>query len=116
MKKFIFFSTDGDINELEYKSYNSIKDNYKFSEIIEYNKYNFKILFNKNNNEKKNLTVLPFYNKEIFGPFILLSLDENSNIKTFTEKKFLKLLSKNKIAPNNSIDEYSSDDFNLSDD
>lgn len=117
MKNYLYFSTDGDIEQLETKLKIFVNDNYKeynFIETIEYNKYNFIILFNKNNDDKKNLTVLPFYNKDIYGAFVLFAIDQQNNIKSFTEKKFLQLISK-KIK-SSSFEDYSSDDFNLSDD
>tara|TARA_B100001093_G_scaffold189451_1_gene182006 strand:+ start:8530 stop:8895 length:366 start_codon:yes stop_codon:yes gene_type:complete len=121
MKNYLYFSPDGELEELKTKSKIYDSDDYteyKYIETIEYNKYNFIILFNKNENEKINLTSLPFYNKNINGPFLLLALDKQNNFKSLTQKKFLQLISKDNFKKHtlNTIEDYSSDDFNLSDD
>tara|TARA_A100001015_G_C14476895_1_gene513949 strand:+ start:169 stop:513 length:345 start_codon:yes stop_codon:yes gene_type:complete len=114
MKTYLHFSTEGEVTEIKTndKLFNS--DSYKdytYIENITHNSNNFIILFNKNTNEKKNITSLPFYNKELFGNFILFIIDNQNNIKSLTENKFLKFINVSK----KNINDYSSDDFNLSD-
>lgn len=111
MKTYLSFSTEGEINEFKtteklFKS--DIYTNYKFIDKINHNKYNFIILYN--NDTIKNITVLPFYNKDIYGKFLLFQTDKENNLKSLTENKILKLF--NKLKTN--IEDYSSDDFNLS--
>ena len=48
----------------------------------------------------------------IFGDFLLFIIDSENNIKSLTENKFLKFIN----ISHKSINDYSSDDFNLSDD
>jgi hypothetical protein len=115
MKIYIEFSVNGEITEIktnnaEFKQ--SDYNDYKFIEKIKYDKYNFILLYNKNNQDKKNLTSLPFYKNEIFGAFILFIIDGENIIKNLTENKFIKILGTFKKFPQ----DYSSDDFNLSDD
>jgi len=111
MKTYLSFSIEGEINEIKtvdtiFKSDNY--SNYSFIDKIKHNKYNFIILYN--HDIIKNITVLPFYNKDIYGEFLLFQIDEQNNLKSLTENKFLKLF--NKLKTN--IEDYSSDDFNLS--
>lgn len=111
MKTYLEFSILGQIKEQKTK--------YKFISINDFNDYNTleKITFNNNNyilltnsnNKEKNISVLPFYNNIIFGSFLLFKIDNDDNIISFSEKKFLNLL--NKI---NKFEDYSSDDFDLS--
>ena len=114
MKTYLHFSIEGDVIEIKTKDklFNSenYKD-YKYIEHIIHNSNNFIILYNKKTDDKKNITSLPFYKKEIFGDFILFIIDSENNIKSLTEKKFLKFLN----ISQKSISDYSSDDFNLSD-
>ena len=115
MKTYLQFSVEGDILELKTNDKIFNKDNYTDYNNIEnviYNKHNFIILFNNKELEKKNISVLPFYKKDIYGSFLLFVIDNEKNIKSLTEQKYLKLLS---IAKKN-YEDYSSDDFNLSDD
>ena len=115
MKTYLLFSIEGELTEYKTKDKSFDSTNYTtFSYIyyINYNKNNFIILYNKNVSDKKNITVLPFYNKEIYGAFIVFLTDSENNLKSFTEVKFLKLLN---ISQKNIDQEYSSDDFNLSD-
>jgi hypothetical protein len=113
MKTYLNFSINGEITEMKTKDkYIKIEDyiNYNLFEFINHNKYNLIILYNNDKKHSKNITYLPFYNKEILGDFLLFSVDSEKNIKSLTEKKFLKIL--NIIQKN--IEDYSSDDFNLS--
>ena len=124
MRTYLEFSVDGDIVELKLKDkvFDANNYDYKFIENINYNKYNFVVLYNKYSNEeilnnldnKKNISVLPFLNKEIYGKFAVFMVDSSNNLKSFSENKLLNLIN---IKPKNSedIDNYSSDDFNLSD-
>lgn len=115
MKTYLQFSVDGEILELKTNDKIFNKDNYTDYNNIEnviYNKHNFILLFNNKELEKKNISVLPFYKNDIYGNFLLFIIDNDKNIKSLTEHKYLKLLS---IAKKN-YEEYSSDDFNLSDD
>lgn len=125
MKTYLEFSVNGDIQEIKSKDkvFDVTNYDYKFIDNIEYNKYNFIILYNKYtedqilnnyNNYKKNITKLPFLEKIIYGKFIIFLVDSSNNLKSFTENKLLNLIN---IKPSNidDIDNYSSDDFNLSD-
>ena len=124
MKTYLEFSVDGDIVELKSKDkvFDAIKYDYKFIDNIVYNKYNFIILYNKyteeqilnNYNCKKNITNLPFIEKNMYGKFALFIVDSSNNLKSFSENKLLNLIN---IKPKSTedIDNYSSDDFNLSD-
>ena len=96
MKNFLFFSIEGDIEELKTSDNIIEPDKYKYNYIdtIIDSKYNYIILYNNDTNEKKNLTFLPFYKKNIYGPFLLFAIDKNNNIKSLTQKKFLQLVSK----------------------
>lgn len=114
MKTYLHFSTNGEVTEIKTKNklfnfhdYNQ----YKYIENITHNSNNFIIIFNKNKEDKKNITSLPFYKKDLFGDFILFIIDNENNIKSITENKFLKLIN----ISSKSINDYSSDDFNLSD-
>lgn len=116
MKTYLEFSVDGDITEIKTKNKsfdaNDYINDYKFVENINYNKYIFILLYNNSdNNNQKNITKLPFYNRDLYGKFIIFMLDSENNIKSFTENKFLNLITVKK----NQIEDYSSDDFNLSD-
>jgi hypothetical protein len=114
MITYLHFSVLGEIEELKtkHKILNLENfNNFSFKEKVLHNTHSFIILFNKNTNEKKNITSLPFYKKEIIGDFLLFKVDENDNLKSLTENKFLKLIN---ISQKN-INDYSSDDFNLSD-
>ena len=114
MKTYLRFSTEGDVIEIKTKDKLFNGENYKDFTYIEYvthNSNNFIILYNKNTDDKKNITSLPFYKKDVFGDFILFIIDSQNNIKSLTEKKFLKFLN----ISQQSINDYSSDDFNLSD-
>lgn len=114
MKTYLHFSTEGELTELKTKDklFNSsnFKD-YTYIENITHNSHYFIILFNKKTNDKINITSLPFYHKKLFGNFILLIVDNENNLKSLTENKFLKFIN---ISQRN-ISDYSSDDFNLSD-
>lgn len=117
MKTYLSFSIEGEITEIKIKDkqFNIDKFNnlFKYNENIIYNSYNFIILFNKNKESKKNISCLPFFKEELFGNFLLFSINNNNNtLKSLTENKFLKLIN---ISQKN-ISDYSSDDFNLSDD
>lgn len=124
MKTYLEFSVDGDILELKSKDkvFEATNYDYKFIDNIVYNKYNFIILYNKYTEEqilnnyycKKNITKLPFIEKNIYGKFAVFIVDSSNNLKYFSENKLLNLIS---IKPKNTedIDNYSSDDFNLSD-
>ena len=124
MKIYLEFSVDGDIVELKTKDkvIESNNYDYKYIENISYNKYNFVLLYNNNNDNdndndndcKKNITNLPFIKKDIHGKFVIFMVDSENNIKSFNENKLLNLIN---IKPQNNedIDNYSSDDFNLSD-
>ena len=124
MKTYLEFSVDGDILELKSKDKIFYANNYdyKFIDNIVYNKYNFIILYNKYTEEqilnnydcKKNITKLPFIEKNIYGKFSVFIVDSSNNLKSFSENKLLNLIS---IKPKSTedIDNYSSDDFNLSD-
>ena len=123
MKTYLEFSNNGEITEHKIKEKNFNKENYidfKYIERIIYNKYNFILLFNifdNANNKIKNITVLPFYNNNIYGNFLLFNTEiledtkESFNLKSLTEIKFLKLIN----TTDKPIEDYSSDDFNLSD-
>jgi len=114
MKTYLHFSTEGEVAEIKTKEKlfkSEDYNNYTFIEIITHNSYNFIILFNKNENDKKNITYLPFYKKELLGDFVLFAVDNENNIKSLTENKFLKFIN----ISQKSINDYSSDDFNLSD-
>jgi len=113
MKTYLEFSVLGEITELKTK-YKFIDINnfnfYNTLEKISYNNNNYGLLINTNNNSfEKNISVLPFYNKDIFGSFLLFKIDNDDNIISFKEKNFLNLLNKN-----NTFEDYSSDDFDLS--
>ena len=114
MKTYLHFSTEGEVIEIKTKdklfNYENYKD-YMYIKYITHNSYNFIILFNKQINDKKNITSLPFYNEELFGDFILFIVEDKNNIKSLTENKFLKFIN----VSQKSVNEYSSDDFNLSD-
>ena len=114
MRYYLHFNTIGEIEEFKTKDtvFNSNNySEYSFIENVKYNKYNYIILYNKNS-AIKNITALPFLkNMEIYGDFLLFAIDSNSNIKSLTENKYMKLLNTVKI----NIEDYSSDDFNLSD-
>lgn len=115
MKTYLRFSVEGEIEELKTKEKQFNKDNYTdYNNMVNvmYNKKNFIILFNNKELEKKNISVLPFYKQDIYGEYILFIIDNENNIKSLTEQKYLKLL---RISKKN-YEEYSSDDFNLSDD
>ena len=114
MKTYLHFSIEGDVIEIKTKNKLFNKKNYKdftYIENINHNSNNFIILYNKNKDDKKNITSLPFYKKELFGDFILFIIDTENNIKSLSEKKFLKFINNSQ----QSINDYSSDDFNLSD-
>ena len=115
MKTYLSFSVDGEITELKIKD-KSFKienyANYTYIDKVIHNRHDFNILYNKIENDKKNITSLPFYDKEIYGDFLLIEIDnDNNNLKSLTENKFLKLIS----ISQKEITDYSSDDFNLSD-
>lgn len=115
MKIYLKFSICGDITELKTKDnifYKDNYDNYKLIENISYNNKLLILLFNNDTSQNKNITVLPFYDNIIYGDFILFLVDQNDKLKNFNETKFLKLLNKFEKV----IEDYSSDDFNLSDD
>lgn len=132
MKTYLEFSNKGDITEHQFDNKKFNKENYtdfKNIEKIMYNKYNFIILYNTfdSTNLIKNITNLPFYNKEIYGNFLLFSYSLNCKknekqelnnsvndiiiLKSLSEIKFLKLIN----IVDKPIEDYSSDDFNLSD-
>lgn len=113
MKTYLRFSNEGEITELKTKNILFKCENYtdyNFIDNINHNKYNFIILYNKMN-EIKNITSLPFYKKEIYGNFLLFAVDNVNNIKSFTENKLMKFINIEK----KNIEDYSSDDFSLSD-
>lgn len=144
MKTYLEFSNKGDITEHQFNNRKFNKENYtdfKYIEKIMYNKYNFILLYNTfdDSNSVKNITHLPFYDKDIYGNFLLFSyslnelksenkienksekINENPELnscnydtiqlKSLTEIKFLKLIN----IVDKPIEDYSSDDFNLSD-
>lgn len=124
MKTYLEFSNNGEIIEHKLNNKNFNKENYtdfKYIKKIIYNKYNFILLYNvfdNNINSIKNITVLPFYENCIYGNFLLFSsvnkdCNEQSNniiLKSLNEVKFLKLIN----IIDKPIEDYSSDDFNLS--
>lgn len=133
MKTYLQCSIIGEITEIKTKHKIFNNDDFKEYlniEYINYDKYIFVICKNKetqetqvsgngfsNESHKKNITFLPFYSNEIYGNFLLFLVDNNNNIMSLTENKFLKFTSK-KIQNSsslNKIEDYSSDDFNLSD-
>jgi cobalamin biosynthesis protein CobT len=59
---------------------------------------------------EKNIINLPFIDFEIFGDFILYYIDNENKIKSLTQSKLFKIISKNN---KNLEEEYSSDDFNI---
>lgn len=125
MRHYLEFTTEGEILEHKTQSTEFISTefmDYKFIESIIWNNTTFIILFNQNekitknknkNQLKLNLTSLPFYQKNIYGNFLLFVIDSINNIKSLTENKFLKFLNKHKKDLQD-IEDYSSDDFNLS--
>ncbi len=122
MKVYLQFSIIGEVTELKIKDKLFSKENfneYDTHEYVEHDKYKFIICKNEKNNKthQKNITFLPFYQKEIYGDFLLFLIDNEDNIISLPEKKFLKFTN---IKLQNSssltkIEDYSSDDFNLSD-
>ena len=119
MKIYIQFSTIGEITELKTKNKLFSKDicnDYSIIEYIDHDKYRFVICKN-NINLQKNITFLPFYQSAIYGDFLLFLVDNDDKIISLTENKFLKFTNKKLQNSNslNNIEEYSSDDFNLSD-
>ena len=123
MKTYLEFSVNGDITELKTKNKSfDINDynDFKLMKNLTYNKYKFILLYNEYTledksikNIKQNITKLPFLDKIIYDKFIIFNVDDENNIKTFHESKLLNLINiKQKISE---IDDYSSDDFNLSD-
>ena len=122
MKIYLQFSTIGEITELkikESKYREEIFNEYDTHEYIEHEKYKFIICKNEKNNKtyQKNITFLPFYEKEIYGNFLLFLIDNDNNIISLSEKKFMKFTNKKlqNISSLNNIEDYSSDDFDLSD-
>lgn len=114
MKTYLSFSVYGEITELKIKEKIFKMENYADYTHIDkaiHNKHNFNILYNTIEDDKKNITSLPFYNKEIYGDFLLIEIDNDNNLKSLTENKFLKLISFSQ----KEMTDYSSDDFNLSD-
>jgi len=113
MKTYLEFSILGEIKEQKTK-YKLIDinnfDKYNLLEKITYNNKNYILLINSNNTDK-NISVLPFYNKIIFGTFLLFKIDIDQNIISLSEKKFLNILENKKI---DKFEDYSSDDFDLS--
>ena len=114
MKTYLKFSIEGDITEFKIKD--KILDpknfpDFPYVEFISNSNKNFIILYN-NTDTRKNLTYLPFYNKNIYGDFLFFCNDSNNEIKSITSNKFLNLIN---ISKNNLEEDYSSDDFNLSD-
>ncbi len=141
MKTYLEFSTNGDVSELKTRNklfnFNDYCNEYNSFKNITYNKYNFILLYNSNNNDintdinnnnnndinndlnnktlMKNISKLPFYNELIYGKFLLFTIDlpnndddcNNNTIVSFSEKKFLNLISVQK--PTETC--YSSDDF-----
>lgn len=134
MKTYLEFSNKGEIKEHKINNRFFNKENYtdfKYIDKIIYNKYNFILLYNalSESNSLKNITHLPFYNNDIYGNFLLLRVtyengkekennkeidketEDNIKLNTFNEIKFLKLIN----ITDKPIEDYSSDDFNLSD-
>ena len=136
MKTYLEFSNKGDITEHQFNNRKFNKENYtdfKYIEKIMYNKYNFILLYNTfdDSNSVKNITHLPFFKKDIYGNFLLFSyslneqkseeknenselnsyIDDKIMLKSLPEIKFLKLIN----IVDKPIEDYSSDDFNLSD-
>ena len=140
MKTYLEFSNKGDITEHQFNNRKFNKENYpdfKYIEKIMYNKYNFMLLYNTfdDSNSIKNITHLPFFKKDIYGNFLLFSyslneekreerreeknenselnscINDNITLKSLQEIKFLKLIN----IVDKPIEDYSSDDFNLSD-
>ena len=115
MKTYLKFSVKGIPEEIKIsdKIFNMQNfPDFKYIENIQYNKYNFIVLYNiySDSNSEINITNLPFYQKKIYGEFLLFSIN-NDTIVSITENKIVKLIN---IIRNN-IDDYSSDDFSLSD-
>lgn len=122
MKIYLLFSTIGEVTELKIKDKLFSKEDfseYDTHEYIEHEKYKFIICKNEKNNNthQKNITFLPFYQKEIYGDFLLFLVDNDNNITSLSEKKFLKFtnIKLQNSSSLNKIEDYSSDDFNLSD-
>jgi hypothetical protein len=122
MKVYLQFSTIGEVTELKIKDKLFSKEDfneYDTNVYIEHDKYKFIICKNEKNNEthQKNITFLPFYEKEIYGDFLLFLIDNEDNIISLPEKKFLKFtnVKLQNSSSLNKIEDYSSDDFNLSD-
>jgi len=114
MKIYLECSVDGDIVEVKTKDKLLEVTNYEyeFIEPIYYHKYNFVLLYNNKEDQKENITKLPFTEKKINGKFLLFLADSNNNIKSLSENKLLALIN---IQKNDNDNDYSSDDFNLSD-
>ena len=122
MKIYLKFSIIGEVTEIKIKDKLFSKQNfneYNIHEYIKYDKYKFIICKNEKTNETqlKNITFLPFYEKEIYGDFLLFLIDNEYNIISLSEKKFMNFTNKKLQNTNsfNNIEDYSSDDFNLSD-
>lgn len=112
MKIYLNFSISGEITEIKTKNLIFQKENYtdyKFIHTLIHNNLNLIILFNKTSKDKNN-TYLPFYSDVIYGDFLLFNIDDKNNLISLTEKKILKLLN----VLEQKIEDYSSDDFNLS--
>lgn len=115
MKIYLYFKTDGDIEEIKInlKTKNDIfsseiNDSYSNNTIIEIKNNKFLIFFNNNNNNNLNLCKFYFIDFEIFSNYIIFKLDNNDCILNFTKKQLIKIIdSKFK----NQEIEYSSDDF-----
>lgn len=120
MKIYLRFSIIGEIMELKIKDKLFSKESfneYDTHEYIDYDKSRFVLCKNDGKTCKKNITFLPFYEKPIFGDFLLFLIDNEDNIISLSEKKFMKFTTikiQNSSSLNN-IEDYSSDDFNLSD-
>lgn len=122
MKIYLQFSIIGEITELKIKDTKYKQDlfnEYDTHEHIEHKNYKFVICKNGKNNKihHKNITFLPFYEKEIYGDFLLFLIDDENNIKSLSEKNFMKFtnIKIQNCSSLNNIEDYSSDDFNLSD-
>lgn len=135
MKTFLYITSTVDILEQKTKSEEINKEEHtiplKDFKKISYNNHTFVIFYNGANSEsksecnkrinkgktvrvkgkeegEKNIINLPFIDFEIFGDFILYNIDNQNKIKSLTQSKLFKIISKNN---KNLEEEYSSDDF-----
>jgi len=113
MKTYLLLTKDGTLKEEktknikfnlnEYENFNKFKKCY-------YNNEYYYIVYNDDNRQQLNIIDIPFNEDKLYGDIIIINTDNEDNLKSFTEKKYLKLLIKNKNE--NELCDYSSDDFN----